>query len=61
MNSCKGKIVASGLRASGFVLESCDRHVRIDLPVLFECDNIPNNRHEIPTRRKWSPDTIPSV
>ena len=59
MNSCKGKIVASGLRASGFVLESCDRHVRIDLPVLFECDNM--NRHEIPTRRKGSPDTIPSV
>ena len=32
------------------MLESCDRQVHIDLPVLIECDNIPNNRHEIPTQ-----------
>ncbi|XP_078311581.1 uncharacterized protein LOC144618784 [Crassostrea virginica] len=50
MNSCNGKTVTSGRRASGFVLESCDRQVHIDLPVLIECDNIPNNRHEIPTQ-----------
>lgn len=49
MNSCNGKLVTSGRRASGFVMESCDRHVSIDLPVLIECDNIPNNRQEIPS------------
>lgn len=49
MNSCNGKLVTSGRCASGFVMESCDRHVCIDLPVLIECDNIPNNRQEIPS------------
>jgi hypothetical protein len=49
MNSCNGKIMTSGRRASGFVLESCDRQVHIDLPVLIECDNIPNNKQEIPS------------
>ncbi|XP_056017069.1 uncharacterized protein LOC125663253 [Ostrea edulis] len=50
MNSCNGKIMTSGRRASGFTLESCDRQVHIDLPVLIECDNIPNNKYEIPSQ-----------
>jgi hypothetical protein len=50
MNSCNGKIMTSGRRASRFVLESCDRQVHIDLPVLIECDNIPNNEQEIPSQ-----------
>ncbi|XP_062599851.1 uncharacterized protein LOC134261424 [Saccostrea cucullata] len=49
MNSCNGRTLTSGRRASGFVLESCDHQVHIDLPGLVECDNIPDNRHEIPS------------
>ena len=50
MNSCSGKIITSGRCASGFVLESCDCQVQIDLPILIECDNIPKNKQEIPSQ-----------
>jgi hypothetical protein len=49
MSSCSGKTTSSGRRASGFVVESCDGQTRINLPTLIECDQLPDNRHEIPT------------
>jgi hypothetical protein len=51
VSNVNGKIMTSGRRASGFVLESCDRQVHINLPVLIECDNIPNNKQEIPSEK----------
>ena len=33
----------------GLVIESLDQSVRYCLPTLTECDEIPNNREEIPT------------
>ena len=49
MNSCNGTVTSSR-RASGFVLESCYRHIPLDLYFVIECDIIPNNRHEIPAQ-----------
>ena len=51
MNSCNGKTVTSSRRASGFVLESCDRHIPLDLSFVIECDIIPNNRFDANFRR----------
>ena len=46
---CAGVKDASGRRASGYEVESSDGSVQITLPSLIECNNIPNNRDEIPT------------
>ena len=40
---------SAGRRASGYEVESLDGTVRIPLPSLIECNDIPNNREEIPT------------
>ncbi|CAC5374712.1 unnamed protein product [Mytilus coruscus] len=48
LSSCSGKVMMSGRRASGFVVQSLDGQ-NLELPTLIECDMIPNNRNEIPT------------
>ncbi|XP_056016958.1 uncharacterized protein LOC130053620 [Ostrea edulis] len=47
--SCSGRSICSGRRACGFVIESIDGSYQINLPTVIECDDIPNNRQEIPT------------
>ncbi|XP_013856011.1 uncharacterized protein LOC106511825, partial [Austrofundulus limnaeus] len=49
LRTCAGVKEAAGRRASGYVIESMDGNVHIPLPSLIECNNIPNNRDEIPT------------
>lgn len=47
--SCAGNTLKSGRRANGLVVESLDHENRMDLPILIECDDIPDERSEIPT------------
>ena len=49
LTSCSGTVQASGRRASGFVVENLDGNVRLELPPLTECNQIPDVRAEIPT------------
>ena len=49
LSSCNGKIQTSGRRAHNLIIESFDSSVALDLPVVTECDVIPDNRNEIPT------------
>jgi hypothetical protein len=56
----------SGRRASEFVIESCSGELTLELPTLIECDNLPDNRHEISTSdaAKFHPhlhDIIPEL
>lgn len=46
--SCSGSTMASGRRAKGYIIESLDG-IQWDLPTLIECNEIPDNRSEIPT------------
>lgn len=50
LSTCSGSSIVSGRRSHGFVISSLDGQTTFDLPTLIECDAIPNNRHEIPTR-----------
>lgn len=48
LTSCAGTFPMSGRRASGLCVESlCGTHM--ELPPLYECNNIPGDRTEIPT------------
>ncbi|XP_074662167.1 uncharacterized protein LOC141914773 [Tubulanus polymorphus] len=49
LSTCSGKVITSGRRGKGFIIESVHGSETLDLPVLIECENIPNNRNEIPT------------
>ena len=49
LKSCGGKVSMKGRRASGFEVQSVDTHERLELPILTECEMIPDNRNEIPT------------
>ena len=49
LKTCSGVKFASGRRAQGLVIESIDKTVKYPLPTLTECNDIPNNRDEIPT------------
>ena len=49
LRTCAGVKETVGRRASGYEIESLDGTVRIPLPSLIECNDIPNNRDEIPT------------
>ncbi|KAL5020965.1 hypothetical protein ScPMuIL_000120, partial [Solemya velum] len=49
MSSCGGKIIMSGRRGTGFCVEALDGNTVLHLPTVIECDEIPNNREEIPT------------
>ncbi|XP_056003773.1 uncharacterized protein LOC130049788 [Ostrea edulis] len=46
--TCTGKVNTWGRRVSGLVVESLDRSVSLDLPMVTECEFIPENRSEIP-------------
>ena len=50
LDTCSGKTLMAGRRAHGFIVESLDSQEQLNLPLLTECDMIPDNRHEIPTR-----------
>ncbi|XP_030613054.1 uncharacterized protein LOC115799898 [Archocentrus centrarchus] len=49
LRTCSGVVETWGKIAEGFEIESLDRSVVIPLPPLIECQDIPNNRSEIPT------------
>ena len=49
LKTCSGVKQTLRRRAHGLVIESLDKQVRYHLPTLTECDEIPNNREEIPT------------
>ncbi|XP_041429818.1 uncharacterized protein LOC121397278 [Xenopus laevis] len=49
LRTCAGVINTTGRRAHGFHLESLDGQVTVPLPTLIECNEIPDDRTEIPT------------
>ena len=49
LRTCAGVVDVSGKRAQGFIVESLDGKTSIPLPTLIECNQVPNNREEIPT------------
>jgi len=49
MNSCNGQKAMQGRQATGLVVESYDGSTQHALPTVLECDQIPNDREEIPT------------
>ncbi|XP_028991510.1 uncharacterized protein LOC114846700 isoform X1 [Betta splendens] len=49
LKTCSGVTETSGRKAEGFQIESLDGKVVICLPPLLECNDILNNRSEIPT------------
>lgn len=49
LKTCAGLTGVSGRRAHGFVVESVNEKLSLPLPTLLECNDIPNNRSEIPT------------
>ncbi|KAI7804924.1 hypothetical protein IRJ41_023810 [Triplophysa rosa] len=49
LKTCSGIVETYGRRAEDFVVESLDGTTTIPLPPLIECNDIPNNRCEIPT------------
>ncbi|XP_042281759.1 uncharacterized protein LOC121906755 [Thunnus maccoyii] len=49
LKTCSGTVEASGRRAEAFIVESLDGRAIIPLPPLIECNDILDNRSEIPT------------
>ncbi|XP_063743151.1 uncharacterized protein LOC134866887 [Eleginops maclovinus] len=49
LKTCAGVSEAAGRRARGFIVESADEKTSLALPTLIECDQLPDNRAEIPT------------
>ena len=49
MKSCGGEKTCSGRAVHGFVIETIDGTSQLNLPSIYECDDIPNNRLEIAT------------
>ncbi len=49
LKTCAGLIECSGRKASGYRIEAANGGISLALPTLIECDEIPNNRDEIPT------------
>ncbi|XP_060757456.1 uncharacterized protein LOC132868527 [Neoarius graeffei] len=49
LKTCAGTIETEGRQARDFVVEPLDGSVALPLPPLIECNEIPNNRTEIPT------------
>ncbi|KAK3087380.1 hypothetical protein FSP39_005210 [Pinctada imbricata] len=50
LTTCSGITTVSGRRSHGFVVQSLDRNTELRLPTLIECEAIPENRREIPTK-----------
>ena len=49
LESCSGLFNASGRACSGYIIESLDSSTTFHLPTVLECDDIPQNRDEIPS------------
>lgn len=49
ITTCMGATQAYGRRAHSYVIGSLDKTACLQLPTLIECDNLPNNKLEIPT------------
>lgn len=49
LRTCAGQVDMSGRKAEGFKFESVNGKVFLDLPTLLECNQILENRSEIPT------------
>lgn len=49
LRTCAGTVNMSGRKAEGFQVESLSGDSTFSLPPLIECNQIPNNRSEIPT------------
>lgn len=49
LRTCSGVTETMGRKASDYEIESVDGKVILSLPSLLECNNIPDNRAEIPT------------
>ncbi|XP_021358095.1 uncharacterized protein LOC110453467 [Mizuhopecten yessoensis] len=49
LSSCAGTVTTSGRRATGYTIQSLDQTCSLRCPTLIECDEIPNERQEIPT------------
>ncbi|XP_056377073.1 uncharacterized protein LOC130273782 isoform X1 [Hyla sarda] len=49
LKTCSGVVETTGRRASNYIIESLDGKTKVTLPTLIECDEIPNDRSEIPT------------
>ncbi|KAI3352172.1 hypothetical protein L3Q82_020980 [Scortum barcoo] len=49
LRTCSEVGETAGRRATGYVIESVDGATSLPLPMLLECNMIPNNRDEIPT------------
>ncbi|XP_054867909.1 uncharacterized protein LOC129347292 [Amphiprion ocellaris] len=49
LKTCAGPLETSGHKAEGFQIESLDGKRVLSLPPLIECNEIPNDRSEIPT------------
>ncbi|XP_052799499.1 uncharacterized protein LOC128231119 [Mya arenaria] len=49
LKSCGGRVTLTGRQANGFEVRSINGSERLELPILTECDLIPDNRREIPT------------
>ncbi|XP_040077158.1 uncharacterized protein LOC120849101 [Ixodes scapularis] len=47
--TCAGTAETTGRRASGFLVANIDGSVKLPLPTLIECNQMINNRNEIPT------------
>ncbi|XP_056400351.1 uncharacterized protein LOC130294492 [Hyla sarda] len=49
LKTCSGVVETTGRRASNYIIESLDGKTKVTLPTLIECDEIPDDRSEIPT------------
>ena len=49
LTSCSGKMNTFGSRMNDIVMESIDQTVQLDIQVVNECNNLPENLQEIPT------------
>ena len=49
LKTCAGVIETAGRRADGYQIEPVNGGVSLTLPTLIECNEIPDNRSEIPT------------
>ncbi|KAJ8381420.1 hypothetical protein SKAU_G00021980 [Synaphobranchus kaupii] len=49
LKTCAGVTEVTGRSASNFIVESADGRSSLPLPMLIECDMLPDNRNKIPT------------
>ncbi|XP_069972597.1 uncharacterized protein [Penaeus vannamei] len=49
ITSCSGRSVMTGRKSGGLCIQAVDGSLQMSLPTVIECDELPNNRTEIPT------------